>query len=259
MILFSGQVGSYLVLHNSTVTGRLDMSALRVGADLYIYNGHFKDVSLDGAHISGVLHMRASQLSGAMNMAGLKVSGELFIGDGAQFTVVDLFAAKIGMQLALDGLVATKIVMSDMDVGSYLFVGDVSCGDADLSGSKIGAFLRLKAARFSGSLRMLSLVAGEVEIDGKSHFGSVDLQNATIMDIAALKGTWICGELNIDSADIKGDLQMDNGHFRDVSLYGTKIWGDLVVKSEITNSFLTDMAYVDGRVVLAGAQMPKAV
>jgi hypothetical protein len=138
-------------LDSVTFGGKLDMTGLEVGKDLWMGEGAmFKDVFLTAAKVGGQYNLSSAKVDGKLNMNSLNVGQHLLMGEGATFKDVELIGAKVGTQLNLDkATVDGKLNMNGLDVGQSLLMREgATFKDMKLTGAKVGGQLNLDKATF---------------------------------------------------------------------------------------------------------------
>ena len=249
----------------SRVEGTLNMSALHVGAGLYMGEGaEFADVTLGGARIDGPFTLTDSRVTGILGMNNLHVGAQLSM-NRAEFANVDLGGARVDG--ALD-LIASKVSgvldMNEIQVNGTLFMRQAEFASINLKSAHIGGQLELDGSKVTGALQMEGLriasnllmrnvidtvgysaefaeviltsahVGGSIYLGGaivRGDFGCVRLEAE--QDVWLNEGTF-AGPIDFSLARVRGNLDLSGGEFPSpVDLTGTQIGGRLGLGSDL--------------------------
>jgi hypothetical protein len=149
----------------------VDLADGRLDRQLWLEKCRFEGAAdLHGLHIDGLLSLEASA----------------FAGQGDDLVSVNLLAARVGGQLAMDGAtVAGRLVMNGLEVGD-LFMRTGAFQDVDLDAASVGRWLVMDDATVAGRLDMNGLEVGNLLMRTAAFHSRVDLPavNAKRLDIS---------------------------------------------------------------------------
>jgi hypothetical protein len=250
-----------LRLQNMLVRGTLDLSALQIGAEVWLDNSRFTDpVILTGARFEKTLTFDNSALEGGFSADQLQVGGNLQLSGTARIgCLVDadapcgwmvLNAATISGDLRLEGaVIATGLAADDLTVnGSFILSG------TKIDGGLVGAGLHVARGMFldrGADLGCTPVVAGQgcdalvlrnatiegqLGITGATLRGNMQANSLKVRNHLQLRDTALAHpagtRVNLSNARIDGDLDLTNAALQQVTLANAVIGGDLQLSTD---------------------------
>ena len=252
LALTGSRISDLLNLSRATITGKLDIAGLQVGADLLMTGSveepaRFAEVDLTSAEVKGRLSLEGATVTGKLGMNGLRVGQSLFLEGSAEqparFAAVDLTGAAVGGQLSLNGATVTgKLGMNGLRVGQSLFLEGsaeqpAGFAEVDLTSAEVKGRLSLEGATVAGTLGMNGLRVGqslflEGSAEQPARFAAVDLTGAAVGGQLSLNGATVTGRLGMNglrvgqSLFLEGSAEQPAG-FAEVDLTSAEVKGRL--------------------------------
>ena len=148
---------------------RIDLSHSKLEGDLWLRSSRFEDarqsgeaMNLVGAQISGHLNLEGSSASAGVNMDSLH-AGALSM-NYVNFPSVWLASARIGTQVNVnDATVTGRFQMTNLEVGTDLYLLNSTLTEVVLSSAKVGGRLAIEGPRSARTLWRRTLGVGTTQ------------------------------------------------------------------------------------------------
>jgi uncharacterized protein YjbI with pentapeptide repeats len=247
--LSGAKISDQIAMDTSTFSGKLEMSDIIVGRT-FVMRGKakFAEVDMARAKIGGTLFMDGSSFSDKLNMDSVQVGQDVYMRK-AEFAEVTIRSAKIGGQLAMDGSRFKKrLNVNNAQVEQNLFMNNTKFEEVDLSGAKISGKVDMSRSTFGAKLGMSALqVQEDLIMHDRAIFKEVNLSGSKVGGLLCMDGSSFSGKLDMNNLQVKRHLQMRNGAtFRkDINLELAEITGNL----ELSGSTFASVSMREAKVV----------
>ena len=255
-------IGRSFSLTGSRVEKAFDAKGLNVGGNLFLSEGRFADVMLQGAVIERDLIATTSAFEGPFEADTLTVKGNMDISTDTRFAEsVKLLDARIGASLiAVGSEFGGRFSIDRIRVEGALHLrkGSLFHENVVLRGARIGSQVTINDSRVKGELLAKGMIVeGELIADERAEFdqlveliyariggnframgskfsGKVDAHNLVVNGNVLLKDEAVFrGHIDLTGANVSGNVDLTNSHFHDtVTLTSARIRGALVLSSD---------------------------
>jgi hypothetical protein len=237
---------SGLTVRNVQLGGAVDFRNARIDGDVVMTGSQFaNDLNFNSAQLTGNLFLDNAHVSGRLLMSGENVDRN----SGAKIEQSAFFNGT-----TFDG----AILANEVRIGQDLNLTSAKCGEVWLVAAKIGGFLKMTSATFTGTLQAGNVQIGQSLAAPKAIFhGDVYFDTATSPANLRLDGASFDRQFSATQLDVQGRLTAIGSVFKGpVDLTASKVgWQLELTAASFANTVdATDLG-VKGRLDLSATEI----
>ncbi|WP_154661656.1 hypothetical protein [Megalodesulfovibrio gigas] len=239
--------GSVLLRNDTVVTGNLDISYAKIGSALAMHGSKFSSITAFSVDIGDTALLNNATFSGDIIFTSGKIGGNVTF-NGSQLHSLGLNSLSVSKSLLLNNVTAIK---GDLDLQAAVVKGTLEMNNSNFNTIKAGSLkvddnVSLKGTIVKKSLTFnKSSIGGFLDMDGGIFKEEASLNSIRVGHSLHIRNATVQGKLDLQLAEVKDNVALDNSIFNKIMAGGSKIGFDLtMMRSKVFGELKLNMASV---------------